>query len=547
MGDERDENKPGLGDSAEADAVEGVRLVNKAEAEQAVQSGRAITRQSAAGGRLISLVGYESDEPEPTWADTTESSSMRILGPSERVSASLRMPETSRPTVSTPTTRIDDDFDLLDIRAADESRQEEPEAPRPERNDQGPLVIPDTGQHQLPHWTEAPSGETPIFGSGGNGESGSKSDEPTRQWSLDELSDASRLGSDVDGEDELDAAFAALGEAVDPRPDPLPSKESAKAAEEESDKAEPAKAEPEPQHFKTEKESPADDSSKHAHTPIETIEEKVESLKKASIVTRSGTAIVAAALAIAAFAAGPAWAMVLALVVVMLAAVEYFDALRRVGYRPATALGLLAVAGAMLGTYARGEAAIPLVLGLATGFTFLWYMTGVIRENPTANIAATMLGVIWTGIFGAYAALILRAPNHEGLAFLGGAVILVIAYDTFAYLGGVLMGRHKLIPSISPGKTWEGLLVATAATVVMGAIVIPFIHPWGIWDGIVLGIVVAAVAPLGDLAESMVKRDLGLKDMGRLLPGHGGVFDRFDALLFVLPATYYVCRMLDLI
>jgi phosphatidate cytidylyltransferase len=141
----------------------------------------------------------------------------------------------------------------------------------------------------------------------------------------------------------------------------------------------------------------------------------------------------------------------------------------------------------------------------------------------------------------------LREPQHHGIAFLGAAVILVITYDTFAYLGGVLFGRHKLIPSISPGKTWEGLIVATAATVLFGMVVIPFIHPWGIWDGIVLGIVIACVAPLGDLAESMIKRDLGLKDMGRLLPGHGGALDRFDALLFALPATYYVVRMLHLV
>lgn len=525
-------------DDQKEEPVEGVRLVSDAEAKAALESGAAISRNSLPNqGRLISLVGYESDDPEPTWADTDEaSSSMRILGTAERVSAQLRMPGSSSTTASTSVT-IEDDFDL-DLRASntpDDEPAVEAEPGIPDRGISRPPVssgddrinvTPVTGETQLPHWTEAPSGEVPAFGGGDNpGES-----EPTEQWSLDDLSQASRLGAEDD--DALEAAFAALGEV--PAVDPNVQAPSGSPTEPD-------------QGVQQESVGGAQGQNHERANPMEAIEEKVESLKKASIVTRSATAVVAAVLAIAAFAAGPAWAMLLSLLVVMLCAIEYFDALRRVGYRPATALGLVAVAGAVLGTYARGEAAIPLVLVLTAAFTFLWYMTGVIRDNPTANISVTLLGVVWTGIFGSYAALILKAPNHEGLAFLGAAVILVIAYDTFAYLGGVLLGKHKLIPSISPGKTWEGLAVATAASITLGLLVVPQIHPWGYGDGLVLGIVIAAVAPLGDLAESMIKRDLGLKDMGRLLPGHGGVLDRFDALLFVLPATYYVCRMLNLI
>lgn len=519
MGEEHD-------DQAEA-SVEGVRLVNKTEAQAALESGTAINRQSQ--GRLVSLVSYESDEPQPTWADTDDdaSTSIRILsGSTERVSATLRMPESTRVAGTSPmvggSTTIDDDFDLLDIRAS--NSDDKPVVESADEPEHDRLVMPQTGSHQMPHWTEPASGEVPaVLGDGGDRSDGGGSDS---RWSLDDLGDASRLG---ESEDALDAAFAALGEV----PAIVPDADAESADEGNRDESKMAV-------------TPSGERGDRP-SPIDAIEEKVESLKKASIVTRTTTALVAAVLAIVAFAAGPTWAMLLALVVVMLSAVEYFDALRRVGYRPATALGLVSVAGAMLGTYARGEAAIPLVFALATAFTFLWYLTGIIRDSPTANISVTLLGVMWTGVFGSYAALLLRAPHHEGIAFFGAAVILVIAYDTFAYLGGVLFGRHKLIPSISPGKTWEGLFVATAASVLFGMMVIPFIHPWGIWDGLVLGIVVACVAPLGDLAESMVKRDLGLKDMGRLLPGHGGVLDRFDALLFVLPATYYVVRMLNLV
>lgn len=516
-------------DDSTEEPVEGVRLVNKAEAEAALESGAAISRASQ--GRLVSLVGYESGDPEPTWADTDDdsSNSIRILGSAERVSATLRMPESTRGTSTSATaggqTTIDDEFDLLDLRSAHTPEDNDDPVVEPVEEHNQLVTPPQSSSHQLPHWTEPASGEVPAVlgeGSGDNTGTGGNRDD----WSLDSFNDASRLG-DVE-DDELDAAFAALGEvpAVEP--------EKPKAQEPAADVAEPAQP------------TPVEGEHHERVGPIDAIEEKVESLKKASIVTRSATAGVAALLAVVAFAAGPVWALVLSLVVVMLAAVEYFDALRRVGYRPATALGLVSVAGAILGTYARGEAAIPLVFALATAFTFLWYLTGIIRDSPTANISVTLLGVMWIGVFGSYAALLLREPDNRGIAFLGAAVILVITYDTFAYLGGVLFGRHKLIPSVSPGKTWEGLAAATAFTILFGMVVIPFIHPWGIWDGIVLGMVIACVAPLGDLAESMVKRDLGLKDMGRLLPGHGGVLDRFDALLFVLPATYYVVRMLNL-
>jgi CDP-diglyceride synthetase len=516
-------------DDPTEEPVEGVRLVNKEEAEAALESGKAISRGSQ--GRLVSLVGYESSDPEPTWADTDDdaSSSIRILGSTERVSATLRIPESSRGASASAavggSTTIDDDFDLLDLRSEHKPEDDEPLVEHVDEQTEM-VSAPQTSSHQLPHWTEPASGEVPtVLDTGGEG--------PGNRWSLNEFSDASRLGDSDD--DELDAKFAALGEvpAVDVE---TPVVEDTVATDEPVTEAVPVV-----------NDEPPTEHAAERHTPIDTIEEKVESLKKASIVTRSATAGVAAVLAVAAFAAGPAWAMLLSLVVVMLAAVEYFDALRRVGYRPATALGLVAVAGAVLGTYARGEAAIPLVFALATAFTFLWYLTGIIRDSPTANISVTLLGVMWIGVFGSYAALLLREPDHRGIAFLGAAVILVIAYDTFAYLGGVLFGRHKLIPSISPGKTWEGLAVGTAATVLIGMMVIPFtIHPWGVWDGIVLAVVISCVAPLGDLAESMIKRDLGLKDMGRLLPGHGGALDRFDALLFALPATYYVVRMLNL-
>ena len=102
-----------------------------------------------------------------------------------------------------------------------------------------------------------------------------------------------------------------------------------------------------------------------------------------------------------------------------------------------------------------------------------------------------------------------------------------------------------MAPNISPNKTWEGF-AGGAVACVLSAIVVAQIHPWTAGSAIALAVLVAVVAPLGDLAESMVKRDIGVKDMGSILPGHGGVLDRFDAMLFVLPGVYYLVELLDL-
>ena len=108
------------------------------------------------------------------------------------------------------------------------------------------------------------------------------------------------------------------------------------------------------------------------------------------------------------------------------------------------------------------------------------------------------------------------------------------------------MGRHPLAPNISPNKTWEGLVGGAVFSILVSAVVVGDIHPWTPANAALLGVVVAVVAPIGDLCESLLKRDLRLKDMGTLLPGHGGVLDRVDALLFVLPATYYLVRALNI-
>ena len=121
-----------------------------------------------------------------------------------------------------------------------------------------------------------------------------------------------------------------------------------------------------------------------------------------------------------------------------------------------------------------------------------------------------------------------------------------MANDVGALVVGGWMGSRPLAPKISPNKTWEGLLGGAVFSILVSTVAVGAIHPWSASNAALLGVVVAVVAPLGDLCESLLKRDLRLKDMGTLLPGHGGVLDRVDALLFVLPATYYLVRALNI-
>ena len=249
------------------------------------------------------------------------------------------------------------------------------------------------------------------------------------------------------------------------------------------------------------------------------------------------------------FWAGPFWAMLLATAVVVFASAELYDVLRRAGYQPATLVGLAGTLGLMVAAYQKGETALPLVTVLVLVATLLWYLIKVVHARPTVNVAATVMAFLWTGVLGSYAALLLGIDKagHTGVAFVLGAVLATVANDVGALFVGSRMGSKPLAPDISPNKTVEGLIGGAVASIVVSVLVLKFLPGVAPWDGgkaLWLGIVVSIVAPLGDLAESMIKRDLGIKDMGNLLPGHGGVLDRFDALLFVLPATYYLLRVL---
>jgi phosphatidate cytidylyltransferase len=148
-----------------------------------------------------------------------------------------------------------------------------------------------------------------------------------------------------------------------------------------------------------------------------------------------------------------------------------------------------------------------------------------------ADVSATLFLTIYLGLFASFATLLV-AP-HDGHARVLAFLIMVVSSDTGGYAAGALLGKHPMAPQISPKKSWEGFAGSVLAAMLGGALSISLqpalAHPW--WQGAIIGAVIAVVATAGDLAESLIKRDLGVKDMGTLLPGHGGVMDRMDSLL----------------
>jgi phosphatidate cytidylyltransferase len=264
------------------------------------------------------------------------------------------------------------------------------------------------------------------------------------------------------------------------------------------------------------------------------------------LVPRVLAAVVLGAIALLCFSLGRGWTVALVTVVAGLACSELYAGARPQGYRPAALLGILGAASFAPIAYERGTDAFPLVIGIVMIFTLLWFLLGVARARPVANLGLTWLGFTYVGVLAGFAGLLLSHP--DGVDLIVGVVLCVVANDIVAFAVGRRLGRTPLAPHISPGKTWAGAIAGFVASVVVSAVIVHQISPWdesvanSLWLGIILGV----AAPVGDLTESMLKRDLGLKDFGGLLPGHGGFLDRFDALLFAMPFAYYLVRVLNI-
>lgn len=233
------------------------------------------------------------------------------------------------------------------------------------------------------------------------------------------------------------------------------------------------------------------------------------------------------------------WMWVLALGAGLIALHELYRMTRPL--RPLVLAGFTGTLLALLGAQLGG---IPwMTAGFLSTLALAFVLKGVsdTRQSMTVAIGTTVLGVAWIGLGLAHAVLLRDVPEHGRLAVLT-VLLTVFASDAFAYFTGLMIGRHKMAPVLSPGKTWEGLVGGTVV-----AILVPFFALYhqdflSIGEALALGVVIAVAAPLGDLFESALKRDMNVKDTGRLLAGHGGMLDRIDALLFASIASYYLIR-----
>ena len=258
--------------------------------------------------------------------------------------------------------------------------------------------------------------------------------------------------------------------------------------------------------------------------------------------------LVLAALFVATTFVSPAAVMALVTVVIGLAALEFFTQTASRGISAPMVVGVVACLSAPLAAYYMSHLAMAMVVVFA-------FMAGAIsivgsdddHSSAVGSIGSLMLGVVYIGLLGAYAGMILRIstlmPTLEnvGTDTLFIAVLGVAANDIGAYFVGSAIGRTPLRSSISPNKTVEGLIGGTIATFCVVTVIGMQSGTWdSLMEWILLAAVISVVAPLGDLFESLLKRSLGVKDFGTLLKGHGGVLDRFDGVLFSLPAVYFL-------
>ena len=179
-------------------------------------------------------------------------------------------------------------------------------------------------------------------------------------------------------------------------------------------------------------------------------------------------------------------------------------------------------------------------LALAGIGVLAWRLPGG-AAGYVRDVTAGVFALVYLPLMAVFVALMLAEPDGTRRALI--FVVLTACSDTGGYLAGILFGKHPLAPRISPKKTWEGLAGSVVLCLAAGAIMVPELLDGRLWQGLVLGLAAVGAATLGDLAESMIKRDLEIKDMGHLLPGHGGVLDRIDSLLVMAPVVWLLLAL----
>jgi phosphatidate cytidylyltransferase len=239
----------------------------------------------------------------------------------------------------------------------------------------------------------------------------------------------------------------------------------------------------------------------------------------------------------------PAAFTALVAVLTMAAYVESGRVLRTVGVRLDVPVLIVATLVMLFGAYQARHAGQAVGVAVLLFGGMVWLLADAGRREVVRTLATTLLFGLWVGFLASYAVLLVNRPT-------GGAVVVLavagaaIFTDIGGYAFGVSLGRHKVAPTISPNKSWEGLIGGLATATLLGAAVLPLFGDTFTAASAAIVVLVCGVASfLGDLIESMVKRDLGVKDLGSLLPGHGGILDRVDGILLALPVGYYAVEL----
>jgi phosphatidate cytidylyltransferase len=255
-----------------------------------------------------------------------------------------------------------------------------------------------------------------------------------------------------------------------------------------------------------------------------------------SFLSRIVVAVVLLPVVLGAAYLGGWWLFALVMVAAVVSLHEYWLMAR--GLAPLAPAGYVGAVLALVGAELSGLGWMIGGVLVTFALAFLLKAVSEARAAATAAVSSTVMGALWIGGGLAFLLLLRDLPAHGRLA-LYTVLLAVWAGDTLAYFGGRLLGRHKMAPSTSPGKTWEGFVFVTAATIFVAFVAMYKQGFLSIPQSVVLGVILAVAGPLGDLFESLLKRDAGVKDSGSLLGGHGGMLDRLDAFFFAAPAAYF--------
>jgi len=190
----------------------------------------------------------------------------------------------------------------------------------------------------------------------------------------------------------------------------------------------------------------------------------------------------------------------------------------------------------LVSAYVAGPEALVVAFMLTAGGVFVWRVIDGGGMQALRDAGAGILAAAYIPFLTSFAVLMIAAPDGAWRVLY--AISLVVANDVGGYAAGVLFGRHPMAPTISPKKSWEGAAGSVVLAAVVGVGLMWWFFDGPLWTGALIGLFAVAAATVGDLSESLIKRDLGLKDMGTLLPGHGGILDRLDSMLVASPVVY---------